>query len=95
MHHNIHSFNKSFPLKLDGYCGGQISPRSTRRLEDLAKGFGPNISQGHPYVGLGRNVRRSGSAQDRINSSPDGPTDLSDIHDSDPTFPHDILRRRN
>jgi hypothetical protein len=27
MHHNIHSFNKSFPLKLDGYqniCGFPI-----------------------------------------------------------------------
>jgi hypothetical protein len=31
----------------------QISPRSTRRLEGLAKGFGPIISQGHPFVGQG------------------------------------------
>jgi hypothetical protein len=37
-------------------CGGQISPGSTRRLEDLAKCFGPDISQGHPFVGLGRNI---------------------------------------
>ena len=36
-----------------GACGGQISPGSTRRLEDLAKGSGPNVSQGHPFVGLG------------------------------------------
>jgi hypothetical protein len=76
-------------------CGGQISPGSTRRLEDLMKGFGPDISQGHPFVGPRRNVRRSGSAQDRINSSPDGPTDLSDIHSNDPTFPRCVLRRRN
>jgi hypothetical protein len=76
-------------------CGGQISPGSTRRLEDLAKGFGPDISQGHPFMGLGRNVRQSGSAQDRINSSPDSPTDSSDIHSSDPTFPRCVLRRRN
>jgi hypothetical protein len=39
-----------------GKCGGQISPGSIGRLEDLAKGFGPNISQGHPFMGLGRNV---------------------------------------
>jgi hypothetical protein len=37
-------------------CGGQISPGSTRRLEDLTKGLGPIVSQGHPFVGLGRNV---------------------------------------
>jgi hypothetical protein len=39
-----------------GACGGQISPGSTGRLKDLAKGLGPNISQGHPFVGLGRDV---------------------------------------
>jgi hypothetical protein len=31
-------------------------PGSTRRLKDLAKDLGPNISQGHPFVGLGRDV---------------------------------------
>jgi PHP family Zn ribbon phosphoesterase len=36
-----------------GCCGGQISPGSTTRLEDLAKGSGPNVSKGHPFVGLG------------------------------------------
>jgi hypothetical protein len=82
--------------KLDkGACGGQISPGSTRRLEDLVKGFGPDISQGHPFVGQGRNAWRSGSAQDRINLSPDRPTDLSDIHSSDPTFPRCVLRHQN
>jgi hypothetical protein len=39
-----------------GGCGGQISPESTGRLKDLMKGLGPNISQGHPFVGLGRDV---------------------------------------
>jgi hypothetical protein len=39
-----------------GACGGRISPGSTRRLKDLTKGLGPNISQGHPFVGLRRNV---------------------------------------
>jgi hypothetical protein len=29
-------------------CGGRISPGSTRRLKDLAKGLGPNISQAIP-----------------------------------------------
>jgi IS30 family transposase len=38
------------------WCGGQISPGPTRSLEDLAKGLGPIVSQGHPFVGLGRNV---------------------------------------
>jgi hypothetical protein len=35
-------------------CGGRISPGSTRRLKDLAKGLGPNISQGHRFVGMGK-----------------------------------------
>jgi hypothetical protein len=74
---------------------GPISLGFTRRLEDLVKGFGPDISQGHPFVGLGRNVWQSGSAHDRINSSPDGPTDLSDIRSSDPAFPRCVLRRQN
>jgi hypothetical protein len=63
-------------------CGGQISPGSTRRLEDLAKGLGPIVSQGHPFVGLGRNVWQSGSTQDWINSSPGGPMDLGFTHSS-------------
>jgi hypothetical protein len=79
---------------VDG-CGGQISPGSTRRLEDLAKGSGPDVSQGHPFVGQGRDARRSGSTQDRINSSSDGPTDSSNIHSSNPTFPRCVLRHRN
>jgi hypothetical protein len=38
-----------------GLCEGRISPGSTRRLKDPAKGLGPNVSQGH-FMGLGRNV---------------------------------------
>jgi hypothetical protein len=40
-----------------GACGGQISPGSTRRLKDLVIGLGPDSSQGHPFVGLGRHAR--------------------------------------
>jgi hypothetical protein len=39
-----------------GACGGHISSGSTGRLKGLAKGLGPNSSQGHPFVGLGRDV---------------------------------------
>jgi hypothetical protein len=43
-----------------GACGGQISPRSTRRLEGLTNSFGPIVSQGHPFVGQGRIAGRMG-----------------------------------
>jgi hypothetical protein len=43
-----------------GGCGGQISLGSTRRLEGLAKDFGPITSQGHPFVGQGRNHWQNG-----------------------------------
>jgi hypothetical protein len=92
---NIESRNLDYDFAAAAPLWGTDIPWSTRRLEDLTKGFGPDISQGHPFVGLGRNVRRSGSAQDRINSSPDDPADLSDIHSSDPTFSRCVLRRRN
>jgi hypothetical protein len=76
-------------------CGGQISLGSTRRLEDLTKGLGPIVLQGHPFVGLGRNVWQSRSKQDWINSSPGSPINLSIIHYSDPILPRCALRRRN
>jgi hypothetical protein len=76
-------------------CGVQISPGSTRRLEDLAKGLGPIVSQGHPFVGLGRNVWQSGSTQHWINSSPGSPMNSNVIHSSDPIFPRSALGRRN
>jgi hypothetical protein len=76
-------------------CGRQISPGSTRSLEDLAKGLEPIVSQDHPFVGLERNVWQSGSTQDWINSSPGGPMNLSIVHRSDPILPRCALRRRN
>jgi hypothetical protein len=78
-----------------GGCGGQISPGSTRRQEGLVKGLRPIISQGHPFVGQGRNVWRNGSAQDWINSSPGSPMNSSIIHSSDPILPRYGLRRWN
>jgi hypothetical protein len=79
----------------DALCGGQISPGSTRRLEGLTKGFGPIISQGHPFVGQGRNCWRNGLTQDWIDSGPDGSLDLSIIRSIDPIPPCSALRRRN
>ena len=78
-----------------GACGGQISPGSTRRLEGLAKGFGPIISQGHPFVGQGRNFQQNGSTRGRINSSPCGSLNSNAICSIDPTFPRSALRRRS
>jgi hypothetical protein len=78
-----------------GQCGGQISPGSTRRLKGLAKGLGPNSSQGHPFVGLGRDVWRDRLTQDWINTSPDGPMDLNNNRNIDPTFPRSALLQRN
>jgi hypothetical protein len=42
---------RNYRASTDRPCGGHISPESTRRLESLTKGFGPIISQGHPFVG--------------------------------------------
>jgi hypothetical protein len=82
-------------LSLKSRCGGQISPGSTRRQEGLAKGPRPIISQGHPFVGQGRNFRKVGSTRDRINSSPCGSPNSSAIRNSDPILPLNTLRRRN
>jgi hypothetical protein len=76
-------------------CGGQISPGSTRRQEGLAKGLGPIISQGHPFMGQGRNVWQNGSTQERIDSSPCGSLNSNVIHSSDSILPSSALRRRN
>jgi hypothetical protein len=73
----------------------QISPGSTRRQEGLTKGLGPIISQGHPFVGQGRDVWQNGSTQDWINSSRGGPMDLNDICSSNPILPRSALRCRN
>jgi hypothetical protein len=79
----------------DGVCGGQISPGSTRRLEGLVKDSGPIISQGHPFVGQGRNHWQNGSTQDWINSSSCGSMDLNVIRSIDPILPRSTLRHRN
>jgi hypothetical protein len=78
-----------------GACGGQISPGSTRRLEGLVKGFGPIISQGHPFVGQGRNCWRNGLMQEWIDSGQDDSLDLSIIRSIDPILPRSTLRHRN
>jgi hypothetical protein len=78
-----------------GACGGQISLGSTGRLKGLTKGFGPNISQGHPFVGLERDKWGNGLTQDWINSSSDDPMNLSNNRSNDPTFPYTILMHRN
>jgi hypothetical protein len=99
LNHQIYLRNSIQPSVFKSYIlfimWGTDIPGSTLRLEDLAKGLSPNISQGHPFVGLGRNVWRSGLTQDWINSNPNSPMDLSDVHSSDPTFPRGILRHRN
>jgi hypothetical protein len=68
-------------------CGGQISTVSTRRQEGLTKGFGPIISQGHPFVGHGRTAGGMGRREEEADSGPGGSLDLSAIHSADPTFP--------
>jgi hypothetical protein len=70
-------------------------PRVHWKAKRPREGFGTNISQGHPFVGLGRDDWGSGLTQEWINSNPDGPMDLSNDHSSDPTFPHGILMRQN
>jgi hypothetical protein len=86
----------SFPCSIKvPICGGQISPGSTRRLEGLAKDSRPIISQGHSFMGQGRNHWKNGSTQDWINSSPGGSMDLNVIRSIDPTLPCSTLRRRN
>jgi hypothetical protein len=77
-----------------GPYGGQISPGSTRRLEGLER-LWAHYSQGHPFVGQGRNCWRNGLTQEWIDSGPDGSLDLSIIHSIDPILPRSTLRRRN
>jgi hypothetical protein len=74
---------------------GTDIPGSTGRLEGLAKGFGPIILQGHPFVGQGKDCWRNGLTQDWIDSGPDGSWDLRIIRIIDLVLPHSTLRRRN
>jgi hypothetical protein len=46
-------------------------------------------------VGLGRDVWRDRLTQDWINTSPDGPMDLNNNRNIDPTFPRSALLQRN
>jgi hypothetical protein len=52
-----------------GACGGQISSRSTRRLEGLTKGLRPIVSQGHLFVGQGRTAGRTSWHREWANTS--------------------------
>jgi hypothetical protein len=70
-----------------GVCGGQISLGSTRRQGGLAKGFGPIVSQGHPFVGQRRTAGGMDLREKEADSGPNGSLDLSAIHSIDPTFP--------
>jgi hypothetical protein len=81
---------KAFDLLSLGACGGQISIGSTRRQEGLAKGFGPIISQGHPFVGQGRIADEMGRREEEADLGPSGLLDLSAIHCADSTFPHRV-----
>jgi hypothetical protein len=67
-------------------CGGWISPGSTRKQEGLAKGFGPIVAQGHPFVGQGRIAGGMGRHEEEANLGPGGSLDLNIIHSADPTF---------
>jgi hypothetical protein len=76
-------------------CGGQISPGSTRRIKDLTKGpRGPYFVRSSPR-GPGRNDQWNGLTQGRVGASPDGPTNSSSNHNSDPTFPRRSPVQRN
>jgi hypothetical protein len=94
---DLESLGRLFPKSTQrmGACGGQISPGSTRRLEGLAKGFGPIISQSHPFMGQGRNCWWNGLKQDWIDLGPDGSLDLSIIHSIDLILPRSALRSWN
>jgi hypothetical protein len=68
-------------------CGGRISPESTRRQEGLTKGFGPIVSQGHPFMGHGRTAGGMGRCREGTSLGPGGSFDLNIIHSADPIFP--------
>jgi hypothetical protein len=63
----------------DGY---PLGPR-----EGLAKGFGPIVSQGYPFVGHGRTAGGMGRRREGTDLGPGGSLDLNIIHSTDPTLP--------
>jgi hypothetical protein len=76
-------------------CGGRMSPESTGRQEGLAKGFGPIVSQGHPFVGQGSIAGGMGRHEEEADLDPDGSLDLNIVHDVGPILPRSALGRRN
>jgi hypothetical protein len=79
-------------LKDWGLVGDEYPPGP---LEGLAKGFGPIVLQGRPFVGQGRTASRMGRRREWADSGPGGSPDLSIIHSSDPILPRDTLGHRN
>jgi hypothetical protein len=70
-----------------GPCGGQISPRSNRRQEGLARGLGLTTSQGHPFVGQVRITGGMGRPEKEADSGLGDPSDSCAIRSTHPTFP--------
>jgi hypothetical protein len=68
---------------------------STRRQEGVAKGFGPIVSQGRPFVGQGRIASGMGQREEEADLGPSGSLDLSIIHSAGPILPRSTLGRRN
>jgi hypothetical protein len=80
---------------VQGLCGGRISLGSTRRQEGLAKGFGPIISQGRPFVGQRRIAGGMGRHEEEADLGLGGSLDLNIIHNAGPILPHSALRCQN
>jgi hypothetical protein len=80
--------------KIGGLWGTDI-PRSTRRQEGLAKGFGLIISQGRPFMGQGRIAGEMGRHEEEAGLGPGISLNSSIIRSTDPILPRSALRRRN
>jgi hypothetical protein len=68
--------------------GDKYPPRSTRRQEGLARGFGPVTSQGHPFVGQDRTTGGVGQPEKEAESGLGNSLDSRAIRSVHPTFPH-------
>jgi hypothetical protein len=87
--------NTKFAKKgLDPTVGDRYPPGPLEGWKASRKAL-PIISQGHPFMGQGRNFWRNGLTQDWIDSGPDGSLDPGIIHSIDLTLPRGALRRRN
>jgi hypothetical protein len=73
------------------YCGGQISPGSTRRLEDLAKGSGPDVSQGHLLAFRDRGVPKP-TSECAACPSPDGSSAWASAKGGEARWPESSVR---